>query len=81
MKQEYIIADASIKYMNAKNPLEESLLYDGTNGWTRNLNTAFKYSAADLAIEHARVLQKDAPVKVLLVQTDGNRIGVGEIKF
>lgn len=81
MKQEYIIADASIKYMNAKNPLEESLLYDGTNGWSRNLNNAFKYATADLAIERARVLQKEAPVKVLLVQTDGNRIGVGEIKF
>ncbi len=43
MKRDYIIADASSKYMNAKNPLEESLLYDGAGGWSRNLNIAFKY--------------------------------------
>lgn len=81
MKQDYIIADASLKYMNAKNPLEESLLYDGTSGWSRNLNIAFKYSTAELAIEQARILQKEAPVKVLLLQTEGNRIGIAEVKF
>jgi len=81
MKQEYIIVDASLKYMNAKNPLEEGLLYGEANRWTRNLNLAFKYSTVELAVEQARVLQKDAPVKVLMLQIEGNRINVAEVKF
>ena len=81
MVQEYVIADASIKYMGAKNPLEECLFYGGDSFWSRDLNKAKKYTQSNDAIEEARKLNTDLPVKVLLIQNEGHRIGVGEIKF
>ena len=81
MTQEYVIADASIKYMNARNPLEESILYVDDNTWVRSLEKAKKFADASSAVEVARKLNTDLPVKVLLIQNEGNRIGVGEIKF
>lgn len=77
----YYIMDKSVKYMNARNPLEEGLFYDGVSSWTRNLNAALAYSTAELAVEKARALQNEAPVKVLYIQINGNNIGVGEIQF
>jgi len=77
----YYIMDKSVKFMNARNPLEEGLFYDGTSNWSRNLNHAFVYNTVELAVEKARVLQKEAPVKVLHIQVNGNNIGVGEIQF
>jgi hypothetical protein len=81
MKQEFIIADASIKYMNARNPLEESLFYAGTVNWTRKLEEAIKYESTSHAIKEAIVLRQDAPVKIFMLQTDGARVGFAEIKF
>ena len=80
MKTEYIIVDASVKYMEARNPLEEGLLYDGT-GWVRKFENAFRYETASLAIERAKELQKDAPIKVYMLQINGQQIGLAEIKF
>lgn len=77
----FYIVDSSIKYMHAKNPLEEGLIYNGTDGWTRNWNTAWCYETPAAAIEKAQVLRKEAPVKILQIQTNGNNIGVGEIQF
>ena len=77
----YYVMDKSVKYMNARNPLEEGLFYDGTSNWSRNLNYAFAYNSAESAVEKARVLQKEAPVKVLHIQVNGNNISVGEIQF
>lgn len=72
--------DASIKYMDAKNPLEEGLMYTGTD-WARGLEKAFKYETASLAIEKAQMLQKEAPVRVFMIQANGPHIGFGEVKF
>jgi hypothetical protein len=81
MTPEYIIADATVKYMNAKNPLEESLYYVHENSWCKDFNKATKYADSNAAIEQARVLNAELPVKILLVKNEGHRIGVGEIKF
>lgn len=76
----FYIMDCSVKYMNARNPLEEGLIYSN-EGWTRDWNLSFRYDTASSAIEKARILQAEAPVKVLQIQTNGNNIGVGEIQF
>lgn len=81
MTPEYIIADATVKFMKARNPLEESLFYGDDNQWVKNYNKAKKYTDSNMAIEQARILNTELPVKVLLVQNEGHRIGVGEIKF
>lgn len=81
MKQEFIIVDASIKYMNAKNPLDERLLYCGADNWSRNLNLATRYATPDLAIAQARILRQEAPVKVFAIQINGNNINIGELQF
>lgn len=81
MTPEYIIADATAKYINAKNPLEESLFYVHENSWCRDFNKATKYPDSNAAIEQARKLYFELPVKVLLVKNEGHRIGVGEIMF
>ena len=81
MTPEYIIADATVKYMAVRNPLEESLFYGDDNQWVKNYNKAKKYTDSNAAIEQARLLNAELPVKVLLVQNEGHRIGVGEIKF
>jgi hypothetical protein len=77
----YYIVDKSIKYMNARNPLEEGLFYDGDKNWSRNPNHAKVYGTAELAIEKARDLQKEGPVKVLYIEINGTNVGVGEIQF
>lgn len=77
----FYIIDNSVKYMNARNPLEEGLIYNGNEGWVRDWNLGYRYSSASEAIEKARVLRVEAPVKVLQIQTNGNNIGVGEIQF
>ena len=81
MKQEFIIADATAKYLNAKNPLEESLFYVEGVSWTKDFNKAKKFTDSNSAIEQARMLCFDLPVKILLIQNEGHRVGVGEIKF
>lgn len=81
MKQEFIIADASIKYMNARNQLEESLFYNGTGGWTRKLEEAYKYESIPLAMEKVTTLQQEAPVRIFMLQIDGNRVGFAEVKI
>lgn len=80
MKQEFIIMDASIKYMNAQNPLDEGLMYTG-EGWARGLNRAFKYEAASFAIEKAKTLKEEAPVRVFMLQINGPNINFAEVKF
>ena len=82
MRHEFIIMDASIKYMAAKNPLEEGLLYVAEGEWSRDINKAAKYTESNAAVEVAKKLQADAPVKVLVLQLNGNQImGMGEVKF
>jgi hypothetical protein len=82
MTTEYVIADATVKFMNVSNQLFESLYYAGEgNRWIKDFNKALKYSDSNSAIEVARKLHTECPVKVLLLQIEGNKIGVGEIKF
>jgi hypothetical protein len=80
VKTEYIILDASVKYIGARNPLEEGLLYNGTS-WSRKFANCLRYENITLAIEQARELQKEAPVKVFMLQVNGQQIGLAEIKF
>ncbi len=81
MATEYIIVDASVKYMNAQNAIEEGLLYTTETKWCRKLNLATKFTDTDSAIKVAKELNQELPVKILMLQTEGNRIGVGEVKF
>jgi len=83
MPQEYIVVDASIKYMNARNPLEEGLFYCNESHWSRKLDLAIKYSDANSAIQIAKKITEEEklPKKVLIIERNGNNIGVGEIKF
>lgn len=81
MTTEYIIVDASVKYMNAQNAIEEGLLYTTETKWCRKLNLATKFTDTDSAIKVAKELNQELPVKILMLQTEGNRIGVGEVKF
>lgn len=81
MTQEYVIIDASVKCMDARNPLQESLFYIEEQKWVKDFNKAKKFIDSNSAIEIARKLNIEIPVKVLLVQNEGTRIGVGEIKF
>lgn len=81
MRHEFIIADASVKYMNARNPLEESLLYTA-GSWTRDVNKATKYTDSNSAVTVAKTLYSEAPVKVLVLQLNGNQIvGIGDVKY
>ena len=80
MKTEYIIADNTVTILNAKNPLEARYLYR-ENTWGKGLEKAQKFPDSQTAIDIACKLNEELPVKVLLLQTQDNRIGVGEIKF
>lgn len=77
----FYIVDSSVKYLNARNPLEEGLVYNGNEGWTRDWSLGFCYNTVSDATEKARILRAEAPVKVLQIQANGNNIGVGEIQF
>ena len=81
MTQEFIIMDASVTFVNARNILQEGLLFYGNNDWGKDLNRAKKYPNTTEAINEAIILKQELPVKVLLVQNDNGRIGVGEVKF
>lgn len=87
MVTEYIIQDASIKYTGSRNPIEEGLLYSAETAelsaikWARKLVNAVKFTDQNKAIEIAKQLQIELPVKILVLNTEGNRIGVGEVKF
>lgn len=80
MKTEYIIVDNTVTLLKARNPLEERYIY-GDNTWVKGLDKAQKFADSNSAIEVARKLNEELPVKVLLLQTEGNRIGVGEVNF
>ena len=81
MERHYVIVDASVKRMGAKNTLEESLYYVDTNNFVIDFKKAKAFPDTNSAIEKARELNQELPVKVLLIQNEGNRVGIGEIKF
>ena len=108
MPTEFIIQDASLKYINAHNIIEEGLLYQlkapesgsavetpsgsaetasivpstaSLDGWTRKLELATKFPDSSSAIEVATRLHAEAPVRVMLLNTNGNQIHVNQIKF
>jgi hypothetical protein len=83
MTPEYVIMDASVKYMKARNPLEEGLFYSNDNTWSRNLDRAIKYSNSNSAVEVAKSLREKEglAMRVLLIQRNGNNIGVGDVTF
>lgn len=82
MSQEFIIADNTIKYGNGSNPLNERLLYGGAaDQWSRNMELAKKYLAAESAIVDAKILYADAPVKIFVLDRDGNQFRLGELAF
>lgn len=80
----FYIVDASVKYMNATNVLEESMVYSGASAleWSRKWQFAHNFVTVDAAISKARILREFAPVKVLQLQQDGNNsIRIGEVIF
>jgi hypothetical protein len=83
MTPEYIIADISVKFLNARNPLEEYLFYSNNNTWTRKLTEFIMYADSNSAVEIAKKLQLEEglPKKVFLLQKQGNTINIGEVKF
>lgn len=70
--------------MNARNPLEEGLLYDGTN-WVRGLDKAYKYETPERAIEDVKKLRSTDTTafkyKIFVLQTNGPQINFGEVTF
>lgn len=82
MPQEFVIRDESIKFEPAPNPLETSCFYVSESAWSRKFDGATKFESASAAIEVARKVHSFAlPVKVLIVEREGNNIGIGEVKF
>jgi hypothetical protein len=82
METVYVVRDDTVKYMNAAHPLMEHLYYAGENtSWVRDFNKALKYPDSNAASEMARKLHTECPVKVLLLQIEGNKVGVGEVNF
>jgi len=83
MNPEFVILDSSIKYMNAKNVLEEGLFYCSDNTWSRDFNKAIKYTDSNSAVEVAKKLRDEESLskRVLLVQRNGNNINVGDVTF
>lgn len=83
MAQEFVIRDESIKFEPPPNPLETSCFYVSESaGWTRKYEGATKFDSASAAVEVAKTLHSFAlPVKVLIVDRQGNNIGIGEVKF
>lgn len=80
MSVEYVIQDASIKFVDSGNILQESLLYS-EKGWVKSLEKATKYPDSTSAINIAKKLQKELPVRVLLLQNEGYRITVKIVNF
>lgn len=110
MPIEFIIQDASIRYMVSNNVLDQSLLYrsdtitvsgsavsgsDAPSGsdtpppvetkqvdnWVRRMDIATKYADSNSAIEVAKRLNAEMPVRVLLLNINGNQVQVNEVKF
>jgi hypothetical protein len=83
MNPEFVILDSSIKYMNAKNVLEEGLFYCPENTWSRDFNKAVKYADSNSAIDVAKNLRNEEglPKRVLVTQKNGNNINVGDVFF
>lgn len=80
MKTEFIIQDSSIKFDRPSNILEEGLLYTGET-WVKRLEKAKKYPDITAAINDAKALQLELPVRILTIQINGNNIGVGIVSF
>jgi len=79
---EFIIADISVKYMNARNVLEEYLFYCD-NSWSRNTDKTAKYQDSNSAIESAKKLKFEDGLskKVFLYHKVGNSINIGEVNI
>lgn len=77
----FYIIDSSVKRMNARNVLEESLWYSGNEQWSGSYSFAWIYQKVEDAVAEAKKLREQCPVKVLQLQINGNNIGVGEIQF
>ena len=67
--------------MDAQNPLQEGLLYMGEGMWSRKLDLAMKFDSVSAVTTEARNLSANAPVKVFLIQNEGNRIGIADVPF
>jgi hypothetical protein len=82
MNTEFIIADTSVRYMNAANVLQEFLFYCKDNNWSRNIDNTVKYSDSNAAIDSAKKLKAEDGLdkKVFLFQKNGNVINIGEVK-
>lgn len=74
----WIIQDKSIKFINARNVLEEGCIYAGDNNWTKLLDNAKKYEDTDTLEKDANELYKDCPVRLFRIQIDGPRINYAE---
>lgn len=80
MSVEFIIQDTSIKYDKPNSIIEEGLLYTGDT-WCTKMQNAKKYTDVTNAINDAKILQKELPVRVLSLERVGNRVGVGIINI
>jgi hypothetical protein len=81
MKQEYFIADNSVKYNTPINPLN-CLIYKGNDEWCRDLAKAQMYTDAASAVAEVKRLNNELPVKLYMMQTEpGKPTGIGEVKY
>lgn len=80
MKPGYIIMDASIKYMDARNVLEEGLIYNESS-WVRKVDNAQFFQTIEQVMEKARELNKELPVRVFKLDINGRQVNLTEIKF
>lgn len=81
MKTEYIIVDNTILRENAANPIESRIIYAGRRLWVNKLKSAKVFTKLSNAIKVAKKLHSVLPVRLLLLETNGNRINVSEVAF
>jgi hypothetical protein len=79
MASEYIIVDNTVKRVNPRHPLDESLVYGNNGIWVRDFEKGVKFTTPEEAIKIAKELNNEAPVRVIMLHREPNRIGIQEI--
>jgi hypothetical protein len=87
MSQEFIIMDATVARINARNPLEEGLFladYNETNEtWCKNHPDAKKYATVEEAINIAKKLEQRPSKKprIFTIQQNGPNMNITEFHY